>query len=75
MRNSSFAAATSFNCETVEDYESFPVVNIAARVTIDSGKIHHVNTDEIKSALENAVKNSVCYCEKKPKAEAASNEK
>lgn len=75
MRNSSFASAMSFNCETVEDYESFPVVMIAAKVTIDSGKIHHINTDSIKSALEDAVKNSVCYCEKKPKAEAATDEK
>ena len=75
MRNSKYAIATFFDCDTVEEHTSFPVVNIAARLTIENGKIHHVNTDEIKSALENAVKNSVCYCEKKPKAEAASNEK
>ena len=75
MKSSTIAMTNFFDSETTEEHTSFPKVRIVAEIVIDRGEIHHVNTDEIKAALENAVKNSVCYCEEKPKAEAASNEK
>ena len=62
--NSSFATAIVFNCETDEVADAFPKVRINAEVAIDRGGIHHINTDEIKAALENAVKNAVWYVPK-----------
>ena len=59
VNTSKFAKTSYFDCKTVEDVEVFPKVCIAAEVIIDKGKIHHVNTDEIKAAIEKAVKTSV----------------
>ena len=62
--NSSFATAIVFNRETDEAADAFPKVRINAEVAIDRGGIHHINTDEIKAALEKAVKNAVWYVPK-----------
>ena len=70
MKQSTIALASLFDCETTEEHTSFPKVRIVAEITIDRGEIHHVNTDEIKEAIGNAVKNAVWYCETKPSAEA-----
>lgn len=75
MKIGNFAVAISFDCETVESNTSSPTVQIVAKVALDSGHIHHINTGDIKGALEDAVKNAVWYCEKAPKAEAAKDEK
>ena len=56
---SKFAVTTYFDCKTVEDVEAFPKVCIATEVTIGKGMVHHVNTDEIKAAIEKAVMTSV----------------
>ena len=48
-----------FDLRTCEDVGSYPKVDISATVMIDKGMIHHVNTDEIKVAIEKAVKTSV----------------
>ena len=68
VNTSMIAIPTHFDCQTVEDAEAFPKVCITAELIVDRGAIHHVNTDEIKAAIENAVKNAVWYCGK-PKAE------
>ena len=65
VKTSNIAMTTYFDCKTIEDAEAFPKVCITAELIIDSGKIHHVNTDEINAAIENAVKSSVWYIEKK----------
>ena len=65
VNTSKIAIPTYFDCKTIEDAEAFPKVCITAELIIDSGKIHHVNTDDIKAAIENAVKNAVWYIEKK----------
>ena len=70
MKTGTIALTNFFKCETTEDHTSFPEVHIVAELIIERGKIHHVNIDEIKAALENAVKNAVWYCGKKPSAEA-----
>ncbi|MBQ6140789.1 MAG: hypothetical protein IJI54_05830 [Kiritimatiellae bacterium] len=60
MVNTSKSAKTLyFDCKTVEDSEAFPKVCITSEMVIDKGEIHHVNTDEIKAAIEKAVKTSV----------------
>jgi len=68
VKTSKNAMTTYFDCKTIEDAGAFPKVCITAELIIDSGniyhKIHHVNTDEIKAAIENAVKNAVWYIEK-----------
>ena len=70
MKKGNVALTNFFECETTEEHTSFPKVRVVAEIVIDRGKIHHVNTDEIKAALENAVKNAVWYCGKKPSAGA-----
>lgn len=65
MKTGTIALTNLFGCETTEEHTSFPKVQIVAELIIDRGEIHHVNTEEIKSALENAVKNAVWYIEKK----------
>lgn len=56
---SKFAVTSYFDCRTIEDVEAYPKVCIAAEVTIDKAKVHHVDTDKIKSEIEKAVKASV----------------
>ena len=46
-----FAVTTHFDCNTVEDVSAFPKVCITAVLTIGKGKIHNVNTDEIKTTI------------------------
>ena len=65
VKTSTIAIPTHFDCQTIEDAEAFPKVCITAELIVDRGSIHHVNTDEIKAAIENAVKNAVWYIEKK----------
>ena len=65
VKTSTIAIPTHFDCQTIEDAEAFPKVCIMAELIVDRGAIHHVNTDEIKAAIENAVKNAVWYIEKK----------
>ena len=65
VKTSKIAITTYFDCKTIEDPYAFPKVCITAELIIDRGKIHHVNTDEIKAAIENAVKNAVWYIENK----------
>ena len=65
VNTSKITMLTYFDCKTIEDADALPKVCITAELIIDSGKIHHVNTDEIKAAIENAVKNAVWYIEKK----------
>lgn len=59
VNTSEFALTSYFDCKTVEDFESYPKVYITAEVTINKGKIHHINTDELKAEIEKAVKTSV----------------
>ena len=65
VNTSRIAIPTHFDCQTIEDAEAFPKVCIMAELIVDCGAIHHVNTYEIKAAIENAVKNAVWYIEKK----------
>ena len=65
MKTGTIALTNFFKCETTEEHTSFPEVHIVAELIIERGEIHHVNIDEIKAALENAVKNAVWYIEKK----------
>lgn len=62
VKTSEVALTSYFDCKTVEDFEAYPKVCITAEVTIDKGKIHHTNTDELKAAIEKAVKTSVWLC-------------
>ena len=48
---SKFAVTTHFDCNTVEDVSAFPKVCITAVLTIGKGKIHNVNTAEIKTSI------------------------
>lgn len=59
VNTSKFAVTTYFDCNTIEDVEAYPKVCITAEVAIDKAKVHHVNTDEIKAAIEKAVRASV----------------
>ena len=65
VNTSTIAIPTHFDCQTIEDAKAFPKVCITAELIVDRGAIHHVNTDEIKAAIENAVKNAVWYTDKK----------
>ena len=65
MKTSTIAIPAYFDCKTIEEAEAFPKVCITAELIIDRGAIHHINTGEIKAAIENAVKNAVWYVEKK----------
>lgn len=65
VNTSTIAIPTHFDCRTIEDAEAFQKVCITAELIVDRGAIHHVNTDEIKAAIENAVKNAVWYTDKK----------
>ena len=65
VKKSTIAMTTYFDCKTIEDADALPKVCITAELIVDSGAIHHVNTDEVKAAIENAVKNAVWYIEKK----------
>lgn len=59
VNTSKFAVTTFFDCRTVEDVGALPKVCITAEVTINKGMVHHVNTDEMKAAIEKAVMTSV----------------
>ena len=53
-----------FKCETTEGSSSFPKMEVVAELVLDSGKlarVHHINTDEIKHALEKAVLGAVWF--------------
>ena len=65
VKTSTIAIPTRFDFQTIEDAEAFPKVCITAELIVSRGAIHHVNTDEIKAAIVNAVKNAVWYIEKK----------
>lgn len=56
---SKFAVTSYFDCRTIEDVEAYPKVCISAEVTVDKAKVHHVDTDKIKSEIEKVVKASV----------------
>lgn len=56
---SEYAVTTYFDCRTTEDVGAYPKICISAEVAIEKAKVHHVNTDEIKAAVEKAVKTSV----------------
>lgn len=64
IKTSEMAAPIYFDCKTVESEGCFPKVLLTAEIVIDSGEIHHINTDEVKRALVNALKNAVFYCDK-----------
>lgn len=59
VNTSKYALTTYFNCETGEGVGEYPKVCITAEVSIDKGMVHHINTDEIKAAIEKAVMTSV----------------
>lgn len=59
INTSKFAVTSYFDCRTLEDVETYPKVCIAAEVTVDNAKVHHVDTDKIKSEIGKAVKASV----------------
>lgn len=65
VKTSRIAIPTHFDCQTIEDAAAFPKLCITAELIVDRGAIHHVNKDEIKAAIKNAVKNAVWYIEKK----------
>lgn len=58
-KNSKYAVATFFDCDTIEDWQTFPKIRINAEVTIENGKITQTNTKAIKAAIEEAVKANV----------------
>lgn len=58
-KNSKYAVATFFDCDTIEDWESFPKIRISAEVTVEDCKIMQTNTKAIKTAIEEAVKDNV----------------
>ena len=61
MTNSKLAITNFFNCETTEDSEAFTKVRVAAEIVLDFNEIHHVNTDEVKTKLQQAVKDAVWF--------------
>ena len=69
MKTSHFAAPIYFDCKTAESESSFPKVLVTAEIVIDSGEIHHINTDEVKTALVKSVKDSVYYCDREVRRE------
>ena len=58
-KNSKYAVATFLDCETIEDWQTFPKIRINAEVTIEKGKIMQINTKAIKTAIKEAVKENV----------------
>lgn len=58
-KTSKYAVATFFDCDTIEDWQSFPKIRISAEVTIEEGTIMQTNTKAIKTAIEEAVKANV----------------
>ena len=58
-KNSKYAVATFFDCDTIEDCQSFPKIRISAEVTVEEGKIMQTNTKALKTAIEEAVKANV----------------
>lgn len=69
-KNSKYAVATFFECDTIEDWHTFPKIRINAEVAIENGKITQTNTKAIKTAIEEAVKANVLL-EVKDKQDAA----
>jgi len=61
VKTCEMAAPIYFDCKTVESEGSFPKVLVTAEIVIDSGEIHHINTDEVKTALVKSVKDAVWY--------------
>lgn len=59
VKTGEFALTSYFDCKTIEGFDAYPKVCITAEVTVGKGKIHHTNTDELKAAIEKAVKTSV----------------
>lgn len=58
-KNSKYAVATFFDCDTIEDWQSCPKIRINAEVAVEYGKIMQINTKAIKTAIEEAVKANV----------------
>lgn len=58
-KNSKYAVATFFDCDTIEDWQSFPKIRINAEVAIEEGKIIQTNMKAIKTAIEEVVKKNV----------------
>ena len=69
-KTSKYAVATFFDCDTIEDWQTFPKIRINAEVAIENGKITQTNTKAIKTAIEEAVKANVLL-EVKDKQDAA----
>ena len=65
MRNCKMAAPIYFDCKTVESEGQFPKVLVTAEIVVDTGEIHHVNTDEVKMALVKSVQGAVWYRDRK----------
>lgn len=63
-KNSKYSVATFFDCDTIEDWQSFPKIRISAEVAVEKGKIMQINTKAIKTAIEEAVKENVLLEEK-----------
>ena len=59
------AAPIYFDCKTVESEGQFPKVLVTAEIVVDTGEIHHVNTDEVKMALVKSVQGAVWYRDRK----------
>ena len=58
-KTSKYAVATFFDCDTIEDWQSFPKIRISAEVTIEEGQVIQTNTKALKTAIEEAVKVNV----------------
>lgn len=73
IMNGRSAVLTFFEYGIKEEPDSFPKMKIVAELMLDSGKIervHHVNVDDIKHAMERAVLNAVWFTNTKVKNNA-----
>lgn len=76
MTNSKLALTTFFDFDTVEDNEAFTKVRVTAEITLYfRGLIHHVNTDEVRTRLQQAVVDAVWFNDRTCKPKEADGEK
>ena len=61
MTNSKLAITNFFDCETMEDREDFTKVRVTAEIILNFQAVNHINTNEVKTKLQQAVKDAVWF--------------
>jgi len=63
-KGSKIALIRAFRCETLENKDGYPCVEITACVIVDNGDISAIDSDLIKRSVATAVSNAVSFRDK-----------